>query len=157
VHLSIPSSILIGSVIIALGLYFGLRTPTAGVATPPATADPAGGPRPPQASPAAAPAQPPTFPTEDEMAAHVKAAVVGAHAAWKAACWDTADPATRKPGRYIAALAFDASGRLTISGISELRDASDSGVAQCLRLQVNAFTMPAPGHPVSFDVPFAMP
>jgi hypothetical protein len=158
VRFSLPTSILLASVIVALGLYFGLRTPTAGVTPPPATADPAAAARSPLREPAtAAPPQPPPVPTANETDVHVTAVVASAHARWKAACWDTADPATRKAGRYVAALAFDASGKLTVSGVGEERDASDSSVAQCLRQQVNTFTIPAPGHPVSYDVPFTMP
>lgn len=76
---------------------------------------------------------------------------------WKAACWDTADPVTRKPGRYTAGLAFDAAGRLTISGVGEVRENSDPAVAQCMRVQVNEFKIPAPGRPLVFDIPFEMP
>jgi hypothetical protein len=73
------------------------------------------------------------------------------------ACWGSADPATRKPGRYTATLAFDATGKLVIFGIGELRGESDLAVAQCLRKQGGAFTIPAPGLPVTFEVPFQMP
>ncbi len=156
VRLSLPVSILLASVVIAVGLYFGLRTPMTGVATPPATTDPTGATRSQPKAPAAAPPQP-TFPTADETAAHVTAVVASAHPQWKVACWDTADPATRRAGRYNAALAFDAAGKLTISGIGEERDASDPSIAQCLRRQMSMFTIPAPGHPVSFEVPFTMP
>jgi hypothetical protein len=96
------------------------------------------------------------FPTVDETASHVTAAILGAHAQWKVACWDT-DPTKHTAGRYTAAVAFDASGKLTILGIGEVRDASDPAVAQCMRQQVMALTIPAPGHPVSYDVPFQMP
>jgi hypothetical protein len=157
VRLSLPTSIFLASVIVALGLYFGLRRSTTGVTTPPATADPAvTAPAQPQAGSTAAPPQP-TFPTAEQTAAHVTAVVVEAHPKWKAACWDTADPATRTAGRYTAALAFDATGKLTISGIGEHRGESDPGIGQCLRQQVNTFKIPAPGQPVSYDVPFTMP
>ena len=89
--------------------------------------------------------------------AAVNTFVVEARARWKAACWDRADAQTRKAGNYIAVLAFDSAGKLVISGTSEVRESSDPKIAQCLRLQVNTFTIPAAGYPMSFEVPFAMP
>lgn len=89
--------------------------------------------------------------------AAVNTLVVEARARWKAACWDGASAETRKAGNYVAVLAFDGAGKLVISGTSEVRDSSDPVVAQCLRRQVNAFTIPATGYPMSFEVPFAMP
>jgi len=151
VRLSLPVSILLASVIVALGLYFGLRTPPVDVAPQPNA--PASVPEPavmPQ------PAAPPA-PTEAQTAADVTDAVVREYPSWKVACWDSADPATRKPGRYAATLAFDATGKLVIFGINEDREMSDPNVAQCLRRQSNLFTIPAPGRPVTFDVPFQLP
>lgn len=132
--------------IISLGLYLGLRSSTTEVAPPPT----------PPAADAPAPA-PEEWPTQEQTAAEVTAVVTQAHPRWKAACWDTADPATRQPGRYISSLAFDASGKLTISGIGEIRDGSDPAIAQCLRMQVNTFTISPPGHPVAYEVPIRMP
>lgn len=146
-RLSIPVSILGASVIIALGLYFGLRSSTAPVTPAPVAAPVAAPPRP----------EPTPGPTEAQTAASVTQVIVEAHPRWRAACWDTADPATRKPGRYVASLAFDASGKLVIFGITEEREASDPAVAQCIRQQSNTFSIPAPGQASSFEVPFRMP
>lgn len=155
-RLSLPLSILLASVVIALGLYFGLRAPT----PVPTAAPPAG----PAAQPAATSSTPPQGkavaplpPSAEQLQAHVAALVEGAKPRWKAACWDTADPTKRKPGRYVAGLAFDAAGRVTVSGVSEVRDASDPEVAQCMRQQVNEFQIPAPGRYVVFEIPFEMP
>jgi hypothetical protein len=155
-RLSLPVSILLASVIVALGLYFGLRTPTPGVAPPVAASGSAQAPSPVAITPPPSPSPPPA-PTEAQTAASVTDLIVRAHPRWKAACWDAADPATRKPGRYSATLAFDATGKLVIFGISEEREASDLAIAQCLRQQASAFTIPAPGRPVTLDVPFRMP
>jgi hypothetical protein len=153
VRLSLPLSILVGSVVIALGLYFGLRVPTpAPTAAPPEGKAPTSTPEP-QGKAVVAPLPP----SAEQLQAQVAALVEGAKPRWKAACWDTADPAKRKPGRYVAGLAFDAAGRVTVSGVSEVRDASDAEVAQCLRMQVNEFTIPAPGRYVVFEIPFTMP
>lgn len=134
---------------LALSFYFGICTAATDVTPPPSKA----------AGPVVTALPQPEVQafTEAEMADHVTAVVVQAHSRWKSACWDSADPATRKPGRYIASLAFDATGRLIISGVGEIRESSDPAIAQCLRRQVNTFTIPAPGHPVSYDVPFQMP
>lgn len=152
VRLSTPVSILLASVIVALGLYFGLRTAPTGVAPPAAASSPAQLP-----NPVAIVPPPPPAPTEAQTAASVTDVVVRVHPQWKVACWDSADPATRKPGRYTATLAFDATGKLVIFGIGELRGESDLAVAQCLRTQGGTFTIPAPGRPVTYEVPFQMP
>jgi len=138
-------------VIIALGLYFGLRTHPVEVA--PQLSAPAPVPEPVVPTPPPAP----PAPTEAQTAASVTDAVVRVYPSWKAACWDSADPATRKPGRYSATLAFDATGKLVIFGIGEVRGESDLAVAQCLRKQGATFAIPAPGRPVTFEVPFRLP
>jgi hypothetical protein len=150
VRLSLPWSIVLASVIVSLGLYFGLRRPAPdGGAL--AKASGAGAP---QTGAAAAPGP---MPSDEQLRAEVVAAVEGARARWTAACWDTANSATRTAGRYVSVLAFDAAGELDVSGISEVRGASDPAVAQCLRVQVNPFRISAPGRMVSFEIPFALP
>lgn len=177
VRLSVPSSILLGSLAIAIAIYLGLRArapsdraaePTAPERTEaePAAAKPAGaertevGPSPgsgrePSQGGATVPPRPAVG--DDQLRAEVVALVETAKPRWKAACWDTADPATRTAGRYVSVLAFDAEGGLDVSGITEIRGASDPGVAQCLRVQVNPFTISAPGRLVTFEIPFDMP
>jgi hypothetical protein len=155
VRLSLPLSILLGSVIIALGLYFGLRVPTPAPTIAPPEGKAPGAPT--RAAPPEHKAVAPLPPSAEQLQTHVAALVEGAKPRWKAACWDTADPAKRKPGRYVAGLAFDAAGRVTVSGVSEVRDASDPEVAQCIRVQVNEFQIPAPGRYVVFEIPFTMP
>jgi hypothetical protein len=172
VRLSLPSSLVLASVIIALGLYFGLRTqaPSAGSTTsrtgtatelPASPVDPSRtGAVPPlvQGSSQGGSTLPPRpVPPDDQLLAEVVALVERAKPRWKAACWDTADPATRKPGRYVSGLAFDASGKLTISGVSEIRDGSDPGVSSCLRLLVNEFQISAPGRNTTYEIPFEIP
>jgi hypothetical protein len=98
------------------------------------------------------------MPSEEQLRPEVVAQVQRAKETWKAACWDTADPATRKPGRYVSVLSFGEDGELDISGVSEFRDgASDPGVAQCIRVQVNRFEISPPGRTVVFEIPFEMP
>jgi hypothetical protein len=157
VRLSLPSSIVLASVIISLGLYFGLRRPDAASTPAPARVEAA-----PKVAPApmqstATPPPRPALPSEEQLRAQTLAQVEAAKPRWKAACWDPADPATRKPGRYVSVLAFDAEGQLDISGVSEIRDGSDSNVGQCLRLQLNTFTISPPGRNVSFEIPFEIP
>lgn len=152
VRLSLPSSIVLASVIISLGLYFALRRPEAAPTPPPARVDAA-----PKVAPVSMPPPRPALPSDEQLRAEVAAHVEAAKPRWKVACWDTADPATRKPGRYISILAFDAEGQVDISGVTEIRGESDSNVGQCLRLQVSTFKISAPGRNVSFEIPFEMP
>jgi len=164
-RLSVPSSIVLASIFIALGLYFGLRerAPNTGAPPPPVgtVVSPQGNPTSPAGAGSASRdvvvPPPPPVPTEDQLRPMVAALVEGSKPRWKAACWDTADPATRKPGRYISVLAFDASGNVDVSGVSEIRDESDPGVGQCLRQQVNDFTITAPQRHVVFETPFEIP
>lgn len=149
--LSLPLSILLAGAAIGTGLYFGLRRPEG--TSPSAPVSP--GPVPAPAVPGPVPA--PAALTHAEITAHATAQVEDAKPRWTAACWDTADPTTRTPGRYVAGLAFDAEGRLKVSGVSETRGASDPGVAQCLRRLTHDFSIPPPGRYVVVDVPFAMP
>jgi hypothetical protein len=152
VRLSTPVSILLSSVVLALGLYFGLRTPSTDVPSPAPGSAPA-----PVPTPAPPPPSMPPAPTEAELSANVTDLVVRAHPSWKAACWDSADPAARKAGRYTATLAFDATGKLVIFGINENREQSDLAVAQCMRKLPITNTIPAPGRGVTYEVPFQMP
>jgi hypothetical protein len=152
VRLSTPVSLLLSSVIIALGLYFGLRTPSANVPPPAPSPAPALVPTPVPPAPSV-----PPVPTEAQTAAQVTDLVVRVHPSWKAACWDSADPATRKPGRYTATLAFDATGKLVIFGITEHREQTDPAVAQCMRTRPIMLPISAPGRAVTYEVPFQMP
>lgn len=151
---SLPASIIAAGALVGLGLYFGLR---AQAPSPPAI-NPAGTV---PVDPAAPPAQPPGTvrrPSMEQLETEVGALVASAKPRWKAACWDTVDPATRKAGHYISSLAFDATGKITISGVTEHREVGDSRVAQCIRQQVNdTFRITPPGEKVTFEVPFEMP
>jgi len=154
VRTALPLSIIVGAAFIGLGLYLGLR---AGSPGPPHTA----------VTPRAVAAV--ERPVDDLAAltsepASAELGVVEANAAveqardlWRTACWDGAARATRKAGRYIAVLAFDAGGTLVVSAIDEIRDASDPVIAQCLRQNLGALRIPAPGRPVRVEVPFALP
>lgn len=130
-------TILLASAILALGLYFGLRRPETPAPAPEPTA--------------------PSLPAETEITSRVHELVAHELPRWKAACWDALDPAARAPGRYAATLGFDAGGKLVIFGILEFRGESDMDVATCLRRQEHAFAIPAPGRPLTYEVPFAIP
>ena len=107
--------------------------------------------------PAPTPAPPSEAPTEEQTTARVNELVARSLPSWKAACWDTADPAARKPGRYAATLAFDAAGKLVMFGIMEYRGESDPAIAACLRKQEHPFSVPAPGRSPTYEVPFPLP
>lgn len=80
-----------------------------------------------------------------------------ARAQWTSACWDTANPASRKRGSYIAVLAFDATGKQVVSGVSEVRGSSDPNVAQCLRGQLLNLSIPAADAPATIEHTFDFP
>jgi len=145
---STPIAIVIAGLCIALAIYFGLRASVPDSA-PPVHAPPS--------DPAVALEVKPSAAAQTRAIADAGKAVEAARAGWAAKCWDTADPTTRTPGKYVAALAFEADGKSTISGVTELRGESDPNVAQCLRQVVVGLTIPAPGERVSVEIPFALP
>ncbi len=146
----LPLSIVVAGALLAAGIYFGLRS----MRPPPATVSTLAGAGVPRPSPAAHDAV-----AEREVIA-VRAGTEAVHQAlprWRSECWDTADPSTRKPGRYVAAVAFGTDGATVVAGITEDRGGSDPTVAQCLRQRVHLLRIPPPPHPISLEVPFALP
>jgi hypothetical protein len=158
---AVPASIVVAGGLIAAGLFFGLRAsrPELPAPTPerPSVQETPVGPSP--VSPAVHPPRS-TTPAVDVDAtaiAAATAAVEAAHAAWTASCWDTADTTTLKAGSYVAVLGFGANGKAIVAGVTEIREGSDFDVARCLRTLVPAITIPAPGKPVSVEIPFEIP
>jgi hypothetical protein len=73
-------------------------------------------------------------------------------------CWTS--PTEQEPQQIVLAfsLSFSPEGRLIGWGISEARDAARMAVANCIREQkLDAIAIPAPGAPLSVEVPFTLP
>lgn len=146
----LPLSIVVAGALVAAGIYFGLRSMRPQSAPIPApTGD--GEVRP---SPAAQDA------SSEGHALALRAGTEAVHQAlprWRSECWDTAEPSTRRPGRYVAAVAFALDGATVVAGITEDRGGSDPNVAQCLRQRVHLLRIPPPRQSISLEVPFALP
>jgi len=141
----LPASILGGSVIIALGLYFGLSarvqppTPTgstSAIGAASGTPSPASVPVPSSPSPDVRVEDPAALAVRDKQT--VDASLRALHAGWVEKCWKPALTHNPTPSRsrYAVNVSFDAAGRQVILGISELRGESRPDVGQCLRQQV---------------------
>lgn len=138
----IIAAILIGSVIIASGLYLGLRQQPSTQAAQPVVLPP-----------------PPPVP-QAELEARAKDAALVAIAQkrpeWVARCWQ--GDAGLPPLNLVFALGFDGSGKEVARGISDDRNAPPNEVAQCLRgMGVNDLIIPPPGRPVSIVVDVTFP
>jgi hypothetical protein len=146
----LPLSIVVAGALVATGIYLGLRSMRPSSAPIPApTSEGEAGP-----SPAAQDA------TSVRHALALRAATEAVDQAlpqWRFECWDTAAPSTRRPGRYVAALAFGPDGATVVAGITEDRGGSDPNVAQCLRQRVHLLRIPPPRQSISLEVPFALP
>jgi hypothetical protein len=174
--LTTPVAILIGAVVIAFGLYFGLRasSPAGPTATTGATIDAAGA-APGATLDAAAPAgsitsrappasaSPIRTPAEqaevrEAVARDAKAVLERTRAALKKKCWDphVKEPAAA-PMKLVYSLAFNEDGKMVARGIVEDRATARAEVAQCLRLEPMDLTVPPPGENVSIEVPFELP
>ncbi|MCX5746391.1 MAG: hypothetical protein NT062_28270 [Proteobacteria bacterium] len=130
----IAAAIFFGCIVIAGGLYLGLRrapSPQPRPATP----------RMPVVARATAPAE-------------IEAALRAQQPALAAACWPTrAGP----PASYTYDLTIDPHGHEIARGISESRDAQRAGVVDCLRGRWTKLTVPPPGVVVRVSVTLSFP
>jgi hypothetical protein len=173
--LALPASILIGSLIIAVGLFLGLqnRSPppsnpeqppprvAATVPTPrlPVTTGSPGGAPVTTGSPGgapdegAAPSPPVAAPDELNATATKQAAeaLLAQHGDLVKKCWEPSFKANPEPAKakYTYNLAFGADGKEIARGISDVRGMERSDVGQCLRAQPATLRIPPPGVVVS--------
>ncbi|HZF56129.1 MAG TPA: hypothetical protein VE093_46260 [Polyangiaceae bacterium] len=182
---TLPGAILLGSIIIALGLYFGLRKDDGdgpargrGAEAQVGPGDPGRAARGPAGAPpqAAAPgAAPPAGggvmgsglgmpPVSGELRATVEASAVKAFEAERAnfrkTCWDPAVKQAPEPptSKFVFNVTFDgATGKEISRGINELRNESRSDVAQCLRTLPIGVVIEPVGVNVNVDVPITLP
>lgn len=154
-------AILGGSVIIAAGLYFGLRDRGAAPATPAPPAVPTLAPAP---APAA-PAPPPTTlghvtPAQtDAVRKAVAAALETKRADLKKKCWDPL--AAKDPKPEMARLSWNGTignaGKPTAWGLSENREAFREGLSQCVNKELGDLEVAPPASPTEVTVEFELP
>ncbi|AUX43174.1 hypothetical protein SOCE26_046170 [Sorangium cellulosum] len=181
-----PAAILLGSVIVAAGLYFGLQRPAHPPAPTPsrAEASPAvveASPAVAEASPAVAEASPaaaevevmappprraaadpsPSLPSEryGRVAEDAARALEARRSDFVKSCWAPSLKKRPAPARakYIFSMSFDESGKEVARGISEVRGMERSDVAQCLRMIPLGINVPPPGMRAAVEVEVILP
>lgn len=135
--LALPIAIVVGSVILGVALYLGLRE---GLATrapaPPAPAAHAPVAAPPTApAPATKPAAPRGEPVADRVYRQAQAALDVLRPGLVKACWTP--PAAGEPASILLTydVTFGADGGILALGVSEQREAYRTSVAECVRRQ----------------------
>lgn len=156
-NLAIPAAIVASSVILATGVYLGLRAqgPAPSPASPPGPAAP----------PVAAPpivAPPPAVKTPEIEARgleNARRALEGARAEFVRRCWTPAADKQPEPRRLplVFNLSFSPDGVLLGWGLSEDRAVQRPEVANCLRAVDLTLRIPAPGVPLQLAVPLTLP
>jgi len=183
-YLSTQGAILLGSGMIALGLFFGLRgredTPPPPPAQAPASVD--APPPPPARDPApsmerrarsaqptqparpaptaqTAPAAPPEGAARDEVTRQAAQALEARRRHLVDRCWKPSLAKSRDPPsvRYVFNITFDAEGRQLARGLAEDRAAARPDVTTCLGAELTPLAIPAPGAVVQVEVPFSLP
>jgi hypothetical protein len=134
--MSIPTAIVIGSVIVAAGLYFGLRRP-----------DPVAASVVPTVTPPPAPVQaiPPTV---------VPAATLQYH---RTLLRERCRPPAGTTARFTLNITFDAAGMQVIRGIVEARDNPPPGLGSCVNSTLPALRVPPPGAVTPVEVELSLP
>ncbi|MGK3963069.1 hypothetical protein WMF38_02635 [Sorangium sp. So ce118] len=173
-ELMTPAAILLGSLIIAAGLYFGLQQPAPSAAPPPASAEAraASAPAPAETSAAAgAPPQPlprpaaavpsSALPSElyERVAADATSALEARRPLFVKQCWEPSlkkNPAPAR-ARYLFNMTFDESGKEIARGISEVRGMDRPDAAHCLRMIPLGIGVPPPGARVAVEVELTLP
>jgi hypothetical protein len=164
--ISTPVAILIGSVIVALGLYLGLRqraptqaevpvaptAPLAGANTATSTA----------ASPAGQTPPVPATSASVDVPAAAKAARAALEKHKKAAlekCWAPSAKTQPEPAsvKYVFNLNFGPDGKQVTRGITEPRGGNRPGVVNCMQAELPPIEIPAQGQPVAVEVELTLP
>jgi hypothetical protein len=161
--LSTPVAILIGSVVIGAGLYFGLRerasapAPSARPAAPApsVTSEPDGSidPPPPSTTPRKAP-------VDTARAKQAVAAAIAKHRPMiLERCWGPAAAKDKDPPRvrWTFNFSFDAEGKQIGRGVTEYREAFRPDVTRCLQAELPVIEIPAPGESVLLEVDLELP
>ncbi|WP_437878725.1 hypothetical protein [Sorangium sp. So ce513] len=174
-----PAAILLGSVFIAAGLYFGLQRAAPPAALPPASAEaaaasakappaseaPAPSPAPRAAATGAAAASPDELAAASpgelykRVAADAMKALEARRPLFVKQCWEPSLKKSPTPARarYLFNMTFDASGKEIARGISEVRGMDRPDAAQCLRMIPLGIAVPPPGARVAVEVEMTLP
>lgn len=168
-----PHAILVGSVVIAAGLYFGLRRdavpPPAPSANPTGTAAASVAPTnsaavipttsPLDSSPPASPPPASSARPQTAIDADVAKAIAALAQRTSKECYAPlkGQPGTPAKVKFVYSGSFDPTGKEVARGISEDREANSPMVAACLRAFKMDLEIPAPGQYVNVNVPFEVP
>lgn len=164
-----PAAILLGSLIIAAGLYLGLQRPAPSTAPPPASVETAAASvvrAPPAPADAPAPSQPHPARAAATPAELYKRVQVDAARALEARrslfvkqCWEPSlrKSATPPRAKYLFNMTFDESGKEIARGISEVRGMERPDAAQCLRMIPLGIGVPPPGTRVAVEIELILP
>ncbi|MGK3983441.1 hypothetical protein WME99_10400 [Sorangium sp. So ce136] len=169
-ELMTPAAILLGSLIIAAGLYFGLQQPAPSAAPPPASAEAraasartlaaAGAPSQPLPRPAAAVASS-ALPSElyERVVADATSALEARRPLFVKQCWEPSLKKSPTPprARYLFNMTFDESGKEIARGISEVRGMDRPDAAHCLRMIPLGIGVPPPGARIAVEVELTLP
>lgn len=165
-----PHAIFAGSIVIAVGLYFGLRRDSPPPALPPpapttsSTAAPAS-----SVSPAAPPLPPSVVPpvavtapsarAQPTIDADVAEAIERLKQRTVKECWrpHAGEPGMPPKVKFIYSGSFDPSGVEVARGISDDRAANSPKVSACVRAFKMDLTIPPPGAYQNVNVPFEVP
>ena len=158
-RISNQTAILLGSVIIALGLYFGLQRKPAAPPSPvvPVMVD---APRAPTAVPEPErPAAAAARVDHSEVVKQVEAALAKHKKVLVEKCFapSLAKNPEPKTVSYTFNYTFDASGKQIARGTIESRESSRPDVTQCVSQNLPAIEVPPPGQSTTVDVKFVMP
>lgn len=175
-HVSTPAAILLGSGLIAAGLYFGQQRdheagpPPASASVPdlPGVAGPALPAARASAAPGAAtaPSQPPPQPlveppalAKNEVARRASAALEAQRAQLVERCWKPAVAKIPEPvhAKLVFSFSFDAGGAQTGRGVVEDRATSRADVTACVLSTLQPLSIPPPGAGAFVEVPFSLP
>lgn len=163
-----PHAILGGSVIVAIGLYFGLRREPPPAAPPPSSSTAAlavssssAAPFPavPSSAVPVAPAPTPSARADAAIDEDVAKAIEELRARAAKECWapHKSDPGVPSKVKLVYSGSFDAGGTEVARGLSEDRAAAAPVVAACIRAFKMDLKIPAPGRYVNATVPFEVP
>ncbi|MEO5729532.1 MAG: hypothetical protein ABI134_02015 [Byssovorax sp.] len=159
-RISNQTAILLGSVIIAIGLYLGLRREPSAPPSPsvPVVVDapraPVAAPEPDRPAPAAAPRV-----ERSEVVKQVEAALAKHKKVLVEKCLapSLAKQPEPKTVSYVFNFTFDASGKQIARGTTESRENSRSDVTRCVNETLPPIEVPPPGQSMPLDVTFVLP
>jgi len=164
-NISTPTAILLGSVVIALGLFFGLRGRSDPQITQPQTTLPSAGqtsPPSPRQTPEVRPAEPAEpLPTVDLSVVRTQAEAALAKLkkdltdqCLKPSLAKQPEPKTIK---FTFDYTFDKDGKQVGRGVSEDRATSRPDVTSCITEKLPTLSVAPPGQTTRVDVPFTLP